>query len=192
MGPSRSFRFVLLAALATQCAGCEDKKKPPPPAPSAEPEKEKPAKKDDDEDEDEKPKVVALPPGVTALPDAEAPPPQEPRTGVCSVSEQGYDGMDTKSNEKLIIKVKDDKIVSAKYSYRGSYALDGEADNLTIPFVEKKWITFELAMTSGKKEFKIRIKDDVMDVKGTAADEPQGDCVWEDLDRTDKRRMKRK
>ena len=182
----------LLGALAL--SGCKQEKKPVPALePSSEPAKER-AKKDDDDEEDEsdKPTVVALPPGVTALPEAAPPPEHEPRTGICSFSESSYDGMNSPSNEKLVVKVKDDIIHSASYSYRGSYAIDGKAENLDIPFREKKWITLTLKMTSGTKEFKIRIKDDVVDIKGTAADEPQGDCSWEDVDREDKRRMKRK
>lgn len=182
--------FLVLSLCAT---GCKDDKKPVPAVvPSSEPSRTKSKTDDEDDDEPAEPKVVALPPGVTALPEAAPPPEHEPRTGICSFSESSYDGMNSPSNEKLVVKVKNDLIETASYSYRGSYAIDGKAENLNIPLREKKWISLTLKMTSGTKEFKIRIKDDVVDIKGTAADEPQGDCEWEDLDRKDKRRMKRK
>ncbi|HMR08101.1 MAG TPA: hypothetical protein PKA88_20110 [Polyangiaceae bacterium] len=183
------FGPLFLCCVSLGCVGCEDKKKPVPveaPATTS-------AKPETPESTAEQPTVEALPPGVTAYPDADAPPAErEPRTGLCTFYETGYDGQDSRSTEKLIIKVKEDRIVGAKYSYRGSYALDGEREDLSMPLIEKQWLSVEMKMTSGTKTFEFKIKDDVMDVKGTAAKDGQGDCAWEDLDRKDKRRMRRK
>ena len=175
-------RLVLVGLLALPLlSGCEDKKKPvPPPPPSAEP---KPAATS----KEEQPAVVAYPPGMAPPEDAgpDAPPP-EPKTGVCSFHESGYDGQDTKSDEKMIVKVKDDKIVAAEYVYRGSYAIDGKTDQLSVPFEQGKWVEIELPMTSGSKKFKVKIKNDVIELKGTAAQDANGDCVYVKPDKPDK------
>ncbi|MEZ4227180.1 MAG: hypothetical protein R3B13_39945 [Polyangiaceae bacterium] len=177
---------VCVLALLLAVGACEKKKLPPPePAATA-------SSKAEPSATEEQPTQVALPPGVTAYPDAEAAAPREPRTGLCTFFESGYDGQDSRSTEKLIIKVKEDRIVAAKYSYRGSYALDGEREGLDMALVEKQWLSVQMKMTSGEKTFEFRIKDDVMDVKGVAASDAQGDCAWEDLDRKDKRRMRKK
>jgi hypothetical protein len=179
-----------LSCVVICVTGCEDKKNPVIPEAPGTASAARPSKSETTE---EPPTQVALPPGVTAYPDADAPPPvREPRTGLCTFYETGYDGQDSRSTEKLIIKVKEDRIVGAKYSYRGSYALDGEREDLSMPLVEQQWLSVELKMTSGSKKFEFKIKNDVMDVKGTAATDGQGDCAWEDLDRKDKRRMRRK
>src|SRR5690606_40910216 len=124
------------------------------------------------------PSVVAYPPGQ-GPPDAAPEAPRDPRTGVCSLLETGYDGDNTRSTEKLIVKIKDDRIVAAEYSYRGSYALDGKSETLNVPLVDAKWIDFAMPMTSGTKKFSIRLRSDVMDANGTAAQEPAGRCTWE-------------
>ncbi len=181
--------LVFLSCALFISTGCDEKKKPLPSAP----EKTASAKPKASAVVEEQPTQVALPPGVTAYPDADAPPPaREPRTGVCSFFESSYDGMNSKSTEKLVIKVKEDRIVGAKYSYRGSYALDGEKEDLNMPLTEDSWVSLEMKMTSGTKKFEFKIKEDVMDLKGTAASDAQGDCAWEDLDRKDKRRMRKK
>ncbi len=183
------------AVLSAVCMGsvvatlsCEEKK--PLPAAAVEPSAETPKPTRSDDDDDEEPKVVAHPPGYVP-PEAGPPVGVEPRTGLCSFNESGFDGMDTRSTEKLIIKVKEDTLVHAQYSYRGSYALDGEG-TLDLPLRDKKWTKFELKMTSGTKTFEVRVRSDIMDLRGTAAKDAQGSCAWEDLDRKDKRRMKRK
>ena len=163
--------LTLLLVLST--TACEDKQKPalpfvePPPSAVTTTTSETPA-------------IAAYPPGMAPPEDAgsDAAPP-EPTTGVCAFNASGYDGQDTKSNEKLIVKIKADKIVAAEYSYRGSYALDGKSDKLDIPVVQNKWLSFELPMTSGTKTFEVKIKDDVIDLKGVAAQDADGDCQWE-------------
>lgn len=164
---------LLVLLLATAC----DEKKKPPPVPSAAPE---PVASAAPPATDEAPAVAAYPPGMAPPEDAgtDAGPP-EPKTGVCAFNESSYDGQDTKSNEKMVVKIKADKIVAAEYTYRGSYAVDGKSDKLDIPFVQNKWIELELPMTSGTKKFQIKIKDDVIDFKGVATEGADGDCQWE-------------
>jgi hypothetical protein len=177
-------RFDLVAVwllAAAALIACE-KRKPPAPeaAASAAPSAPPPASTSDqveDQDQD-KPAVVAYPPGQ-GPPDAAATVDQPPRTGVCSMLDTGFDGADTRSTERLIVKVKQDEIVAAEYSYRGSYALDGKVEGLSVPLREGKWLEFEMPMTSGTKQFKLKLQSDVADFKGTAAQDKQGSCTWE-------------
>ena len=179
-------RTSLLLVLALVVA-CEEKKAVPSAAvPSAEPAASA-AKSDDDGDE--KPAVVAYPPGM-GPPDAAPAADRPPRTGVCSMLETGYDGMNTRSTEKLIVKIKDDRIVAGEYSYRGSYALDGKVENLSIPLSEGKWLSFEMPMTSGTKEFEVKLKSDVVQIKGTAAQDKEGTCTWEEPPKDEKKKKK--
>lgn len=167
--------FALLAALLL--FACEDKKKP---VSAAAPSGETTASAE--------PTATTAP--VEAYPPGMAPPedagndaePAEPKTGVCAFNESGYDGQDTKSNEKLIVKIKNDRIVAVEYTYRGSYALDGKTDQLDIPLVENKWLEFEVPMTSGHKIFKLKLKGNNIDLKGTATQDADGDCQWEKLE----------
>jgi major membrane immunogen (membrane-anchored lipoprotein) len=177
---------LTLLALSLLALACESKKKPLPPLPSSEPAPSVAAAPTS-----ETPAVAAYPPGMAPPDDAatDAAPP-EPKTGVCAFNESGYDGQDTKSNEKMIVKVKDDKIVAAEYSYRGSYALDGESDKLDIPLVESKWLELELPMTSGTKKFQVRIKADVIELEGVATEDADGDCQWEKPVKDDKKKKK--
>lgn len=183
-GPMRPLpALVLLLALA---AACEEKKKPLPPplaegtpSASAAPPSEAPA-------------VAAYPPGMAPPDDAGSDAgPAEAKTGVCAFNESSYDGQDTKSNEKMVVKIKADTIVAAEYSYRGSYAVDGKSDKLNIPLVPNKWIKLELPMTSGSKTFEVKIKDDVIDFKGVATEGADGDCQWEKPEK-DKDKKKKK
>lgn len=183
------FQLAPLLALTAFFAACEDKTKQLPPAPSAEPAPSAAAKATDEDDEEPAPAVAAYPPGQ-GPPDAGAPEERPPRTGVCSMLETGYDGMNTRSTEKLIVKIKDDTIVAGTYSYRGSYALDGKVENLSLPVREGKWLSFEMPMTSGTKEFKVRLKSDVMNIKGTAAQDMDGSCTWEEPPEDSKRKKK--
>jgi hypothetical protein len=186
----KRFVFVLCAA-ALAALACEDKKPAPPTEPSATAEPASTKKSDDDGDEEPaKPAIAAYPPGQ-GPPDAGPTEDRPLRTGVCSLLETGYDGDNTRSTEKLIIKIKDDKIVGGTYSYRGSYALDGKVENLSIPLVENKWLEIEMPMTSGTKDFKVRIKNDVMAFKGTAALDKENTCTWElPSDPKDKKKKK--
>lgn len=182
-GTMRSAPIVFVLFTLSPMA-CEDKPKPlrspveAPPSAQATPTAETPA-------------VAAYPPGMAPPEDAGSDAaPREPKTGVCAFNESGYDGQDTKSNEKMIVKIKADKIVAAEYSYRGSYALDGKSDKLDIPLVQNKWLAIELPMTSGTKTFEVKIKDDVIDLKGVATQDADGDCQWEkpELDKDKKKK----
>ncbi|MFO0570835.1 MAG: hypothetical protein U0263_34680 [Polyangiaceae bacterium] len=176
-------RKALLLLWMCLAPGCEEKKKPGP-APAATPEPSR------------APAATEAPPPVAAYPPGMAPPedagvdaaPPEPKTGVCAFNESSYDGPDTKSNEKMVVKIKADRIVAAEYSYRGSYAIDGKSDKLDLPLVENKWLEFELPMTSGKKTFQVKIKDDVIDFKGTATEDADGDCQWEKPEKDPKKK----
>jgi hypothetical protein len=169
--------IALLAGLAL--AACEKAKPPTPEAAPTASESAAAISKKSDQDEDEpEPAIVAYAPGE-GPPDAAEAIEQQPRTGVCSMLDTGFDGADTRSTERLIVKVKDDRIVAAEYSYRGSYALDGKVESLSIPLRDGKWLEFEMPMTSGTKQFKLKLKSDVVDFKGTAAQDKQGSCTWE-------------
>lgn len=169
------FRTSIALLVLLLATACDDKKKPVP-VPSATPEPTSAAPKPTEET----PAVAAYPPGMAPPEDAGSDAaPSEPKTGVCAFNEQSYDGQDTKSNEKMVVKIKDDRIVAAEYTYRGSYAVDGKSDKLDIPLVENKWLDFELPMTSGTRKFQVRIKANVMDFKGVATEDADGDCQWE-------------
>jgi len=126
--------------------------------------------------------VKALPPeqAFARDPSAAAQPmgPAPVGTGVCAFIDKSYDGQDTPSTEKMIVKIKDGKIVRAQYTYRGSYAVDGLADNLAIPIGEGAWVPLKFTVGGSTKEFKVKLKSKTMTFKGTAADQPEGDCVW--------------
>ncbi len=170
------FRTALVLTLLLFATACDDRKKAAP-SPSAVPESTASVATAATEPT---PAVAAYPPGMAPPEDAgsDAAPP-EAKTGVCAFNEQSYDGQDTKSNEKMVVKIKADKIVAAEYTYRGSYAVDGKTDKLDIPLVENKWLEFELPMTSGTRKFQVKIKANVMDFKGVATEDADGDCQWE-------------
>src|SRR5262245_38592008 len=65
------------------------------------------------QDEDQPSGQRALPPeqAFARRGIAEAPPPAAPpKSGVCAFQENGYDNADTRSEEKMVVKIKDDKI----------------------------------------------------------------------------------
>jgi hypothetical protein len=158
-----SFALVLLA--------CEEKKTAPAFTTDAN------ADKPSEVVEGQKP-IEAHPPGWVPPADAGAAPPPEAKTGICSFQDNSFDGQDTRSNEKMVVRVKEDKIVAAEYRYRGSYAIDGKSESLNVPTKQNEWVEFELPMTSGTKTFKARLKGTDMDLKGTAASDASADCVW--------------
>ncbi len=160
--------------------GCEDKKSKAPSTQTATSESAV------DEPSSGSKEVVAYPPGYVPPEDAGVAAPAKPKTGVCSFMENSFDGQDTRSNEKLVIKIKDDRIVAAEYRYRGSYAVDGKSESLDVRVKPGEWVEFELPMTSGTKTFKARLKGSDVDLKGTAAADASGNCVWEEVDETDK------
>jgi hypothetical protein len=158
---------ILLSLVA-----CEEKKTTPPGA-TPEAGAEKPA----EGSEGQKP-VVAYPPGYVPPADAGTAPPPEAKTGICSFQDSSYDGQDTRSNEKMVVRIKEDKIVAAEYRYRGSYAIDGKSESLNVPVKQNEWVEFDLPMTSGTRPFKARLKGTDMDLKGVAASDASADCVW--------------
>lgn len=186
-------RFLVagLTVMLSLAAACEEKKKPLP-ALDAVPSASAPANPTE-----QAPAVAAYPPGMAPPEDAGSDAaPAAPKTGVCAFDESGYDGPDTKSNEKMVVKIKDDKIVGAVYSYRGSYAIDGKTDQLDMPLLIGKWLEFEVPMTAGgSKTFKIKIKDDFIEFKGVATEGADGNCQWEkpdkDKDKKDKKDKKK-
>jgi hypothetical protein len=162
-------RVSLLGLLLVALSGCEEKKAASGTGAGAEPSAEKPV---------ENSSVVAYPPGYVPPADAGAAPPPEAKTGLCSFQDNSFDGQDTRSSEKLVVRIKEDKIVAAEYRYRGSYAIDGKSESLNVPIKHNEWVEFELPMTSGHKTFKARVKGVDMDLKGTAAADASADCVW--------------
>jgi hypothetical protein len=127
------------------------------------------------------PAVKALPPEQAFARDPSQAQPTGPvpvGTGVCAFIDKSYDGQDTPSTEKMVVKIKDGKIVRAQYTYRGSYAVDGLAENLAIPIGEGAWVPLKFTVGGSTKEFKVKLKSKTMTFKGTAADQPEGDCVW--------------
>lgn len=157
--------WVLLVALF----GCEEKKATPRSGATTEATGEKPA---------ENSGVVAYPPGYVPPADAGAAPPPDAKTGICSFQDNSFDGQDTRSNEKLVVRIKEDKIVAAEYRYRGSYALDGKSESLNVPVKYGAWVEFELPMTTGTRTFKAKVQGVDMDLKGTAAADASASCVW--------------
>jgi hypothetical protein len=127
------------------------------------------------------PRVQALPPeqafGARGAPSVEVERPP-PKTGVCAFQENSYDGQDTRSEEKMVVKIKDDRIVQVTYRYRGSYSLDGTGQP-NVPLREGVWQSFEFPLSSGTGKFRVKLDGNGMLFKGTAADTPQGECGWE-------------
>jgi hypothetical protein len=164
-------RALFACSLVLVLLGCEEKKAVP--AFSLDAGSDKPA----EVAQGTKP-IEAHPPGWVPPADAGTAAPPEAKTGICSFQENSFDGQDTRSNEKMVVRVKEDKIVGAEYRYRGSYAIDGKSESLNVPTKQNEWVEFELPMTSGTKTFKARLKGTDMDLKGTAASDASASCVW--------------
>jgi hypothetical protein len=161
-------------AAACLCGACESK--PRTGAQSSEPGPTPTAART--EQEPEQPLVKAYPPGVTPPPEAPKPAGVDTKTGVCAFRETGFDGQDTRFAENLVVKIKSGRIVSATYSYKGSYATEGDDDNLNVPIEEKKWVEFSMALSNGKQTFKIRVDADRFKMKGTAVQDAESGCTW--------------
>ncbi|HEY3234846.1 MAG TPA: hypothetical protein VGJ84_09010, partial [Polyangiaceae bacterium] len=102
-----------------------------------------------------------------------------PKSGVCAFQENGYDNQDTRSEEKLVVKINEDRIVHASYHYKGSYQLEGVGD-MSVPIKDGKWVSFEIPMASGGVgKYQVKLDGDMMLFKGTANDRPHGQCRWE-------------
>jgi len=136
------------------------------------------ARKSDDPLAEPTPTLKAYPPGVTPPPEPEKPPGAETKTGVCSFRDTGYDGQDTKFAETLVVKLRGGRIVSSRYSYKGSYAQEGTDENLGVPIKENEWASFKVPASSGPVEFKVRIFGNRMKVRGTAVQDAEGNCTW--------------
>lgn len=171
--------FVIVVASCAAFVAC-DKKKPapaPPQATGSEPDAAVNAAPSST--------IKAYPLGYKP-PDAGADAGLVLRTGVCSYTDSGYDGQDSKYTERMLVKVKDEVIVAAEYRYRGGYAIDGKSDKLNIPLRQKVWLPFELPMTSGTQKFSVRFRGTVdMDFKGVAEKDASGECIWEKAEEVD-------
>jgi hypothetical protein len=174
---SRRPRFLDLLVLA--CApmifgviGCKEK-----PSGSTAASSEQPRKPNEPPPEPE-PTVKAYPPGVTPPPEEPKPAGVETKTGVCAFRETGYDGQDTRFSENLVVRIKEGRIVGATYSYKGSYAQEADEDELNVPIRENEWTTFKAKASSGPVEFKVRVFGDRFKMRGTAAQDGEGQCTW--------------
>jgi hypothetical protein len=168
----RPFILVLAASLFAGLIAC--KEKPSGTAPSA---SEEPRKANAPPPE-EAPTVKAYPPGVTPPPEAPKAAGVESKTGVCAFRETGYDGQDTRFSENLVVRIKEGQIVGATYSYKGSYAQEADEDGLSIPIRENEWATVKAKASSGPVEFKVQVNGDRFKMRGTAAQDADGQCTW--------------
>jgi hypothetical protein len=172
--PRLLFETLVLASapLITGAVACKEKPAGPAPVASEEPRKaSEPAP-------EEVPTVKAYPPGVTPPPEAPKAAGVESKTGVCAFRETGYDGQDTRFSENLVVRIKDGQIVGATYSYKGSYAQEADEDGLSIPIRENEWATLKAKASSGPVEFKVRVTGDRFKMRGTAAQDAEGQCTW--------------
>jgi hypothetical protein len=187
-------RIACSSFLLLSLAACEEKK-PAPALSTAEAGAEKPA-----EGSGGQKSIVAYPPGYVPPADSGASAAPDAKTGICSFQDNSFDGQDTRSNEKMVVRIKEDRIVAAEYRYRGSYAIDGKSESLNVPVKQNEWVEFDLPMTSGTRPFKVRLKGTDMDLKGVAALDASADCVWKmedqdedpDLDASDGKGKKSK
>jgi hypothetical protein len=171
----RLFFETLVLAFAPLILGtvaCKEKPAGPAPAASEEP------RKASEPVPDEVPTVKAYPPGVTPPPEAPKAAGVESKTGVCAFRETGYDGQDTRFSENLVVRIKGGQIVGATYSYKGSYAQEADEDGLSIPIRENEWATLKAKASSGPVEFKVRVTGDRFNMRGTAAQDAEGQCTW--------------
>ena len=127
---------------------------------------------------EEVPTVKAYPPCVTPPPEAPKAAGVESKTGVCAFRETGYDGQDTRFSENLVVRIKEGQIVGATYSYKGSYAQEADEDGLSIPIRENEWATLKAKASSGPVEFKVQVIGDRFKMRGTAAQDAEGQCTW--------------
>jgi hypothetical protein len=127
---------------------------------------------------EQEPTVKAYPPGVTPPPEAPKAAGVESKTGVCAFRETGYDGQDTRFSENLVVRIKEGQIVGATYSYKGSYAQEADEDGLSVPIRENEWATLKAKASSGPVEFKVRVTGDRFKMRGTAAQDAEGQCTW--------------
>lgn len=163
---------LTIAPLLAGVAGCKEKPSGPTPVASEEP------RKANLPPPEEVPTVKAYPPGVTPPPEAPKAAGVESKTGVCAFRDTGYDGQDTRFNENLVVRIKDGQIVGMTYSYKGSYAQEADEDGLSIPIREDDWTTLKAKASSGPVEFKVRVMGDRFKMRGTAAQDAEGQCTW--------------
>jgi hypothetical protein len=127
---------------------------------------------------EEVPTVKAYPPGVTPPPEAPKAAGVESKTGVCAFRETGYDGQDTRFSESLVVRIKEGRIVGMTYSYKGSYAQEADEDGLSVPIRENEWATLKARASSGPVDFKVQVNGDRFKMRGTAAQDADGQCTW--------------
>ena len=164
--------LAALTSLIASSVACKEKPSGSPPAASEEQPKTAAPQPD------ETPTVKAYPPGVTPPPEAPKAAGVESKTGVCAFRETGYDGQDTRFSENLVVRIKEGQIVGATYSYKGSYAQEADEDGLSIPIKEDEWATLKAKASSGPVEFKVRVAGDRFKMRGTAAQDAEGQCTW--------------
>ena len=165
--------LVLVSALPIAGAiACKEKPSGTAPAASEEP------RKANQPPPEEVPTVKAYPPGVTPPPEAPKAAGVESKTGLCAFRETGYDGQDTRFSENLVVRIKEGQIVGATYSYKGSYAQEADEDGLNVPIKENEWATLKAKGSSGPVEFKVRVTADRFKMRGTAAQDAEGQCTW--------------
>ena len=157
----------------TAASACKEK----PPAPNPEPSAAPTARQGQPAPESE-PTVKAYPPGVTPPPEAPKAAGVETKSGVCAFRETGYDGQDTKFSEHLVVRIRDGNIVGLTYSYKGSYAQEADEDDLNIPIRENEWATLKAKASSGPVDFKVQVRGDRFKMRGTAAQDGEGQCTW--------------
>jgi hypothetical protein len=165
---------ALVLTMAPLFAGVIACKETPAPAPAA---SEEPRKATTPPPE-EVPTVKAYPPGVTPPPEAPKAAGVESKTGVCAFRETGYDGQDTRFSESLVVRIKEGQIVGMTYSYKGSYAQEADEDELSIPIRENEWATLKAKASSGPVDFKVQVNGDRFKMRGTAAQDADGQCTW--------------
>jgi hypothetical protein len=166
--------LVLCSVTALFAAGaCKEKTPAPPPEASA-----TAAARQGQPQPESEPTVRAYPPGVTPPPEAPKPAGVETKSGVCAFRETGYDGQDTKFSENLVVRIRDGRIVGLTYSYKGSYAQEAHEEQLDIPIREKEWATLKAKASSGPVDFKVQVIGDRFKMRGTAAQDGEGQCTW--------------
>jgi hypothetical protein len=171
--PLRLEALVLtVAPLIGGVIACKEKPSATAPAASEEP------RKGTTPPPEEVPTVKAYPPGVTPPPEAPKAAGVEAKTGVCAFRETGYDGQDTRFSESLVVRIKEGQIVGMTYSYKGSYAQEADEDGLSIPIRENEWATLKAKASSGPVEFKVQVNGDRFKMRGTAAQDADGQCTW--------------
>jgi hypothetical protein len=168
----RLYTIVLCSLPAFGAASaCKEKPAAPNPEPAA-------TARQGQSTPEQEPTVKAYPPGVTPPPEAPKPAGVETKSGVCAFRDTGYDGQDTKFSESLVVRLREGRIVGLTYSYKGSYAQEADEDDLNIPIRENEWANLKAKASSGPVDFKVQVNGDRFKMRGTAAQDAEGQCTW--------------